>query len=127
MPVRAVHFDLVVKRKSDVELAGAELFDLLVRAGFLPAKLVAGKAEDHEALVLIFLIGGLKAGVLLGVTALGRDVDDEYGLAFVGGERGVFAVNVLEFDVVEGLSGRSDGGHGEEGGNQGECFHVEHS
>lgn len=55
----------------------AEALDLVVRAGLLPAKLVAGEAEDDEALVLELLVELLEPGVLRGEAALGGGVDDE--------------------------------------------------
>ena len=64
MTVRAVHLNLVEQRESDVVLGGAEVFDLRVRAGLLPAKLVAGEAEDREALIPVFLMDGLEAFIL---------------------------------------------------------------
>ena len=47
------------------------MLDLGIRARFLAAELVAGKAEDGEALRLVFLENGLQALVLRGVAAFG--------------------------------------------------------
>ena len=100
MAVRAVHFNFIEERKSHIVFGGAELFDLRVRAGFLPAKLVARKAENDEALIFVFLINGFEIFVLRRETAFGCDVDNQYHLALAGAERGVLAVNVFDGDVI---------------------------
>ena len=73
MRIIAVHVRLVVDGERDVVGRRAELRDLLLLAGLLRAELVAGESKDNEALVLILLVEGLKAGVLRGV--LGSEED----------------------------------------------------
>ncbi len=51
-----VNFDLIEKGKGHVVFAGAKSLDFRVGPGFLLMKLVAGKAQDHESFVLVFLI-----------------------------------------------------------------------
>src|SRR6476469_8598588 len=48
--------DLLEERERHAVLAGAELLDLLGRAGLLAAEVVAREAEDDEALVLQLLV-----------------------------------------------------------------------
>src|SRR5262245_13149064 len=48
--------DLLEEREGDLVLALAEAGDLLRRARLLAAEVVAGEAEDHEALVLELLV-----------------------------------------------------------------------
>lgn len=47
----AVDVDFAEHGEGDLPFVRAELLDVLVRAGFLPAELVAGKAEDGESRV----------------------------------------------------------------------------
>lgn len=121
--VRAFDVELVEEGEGDVVFAGAEFFDLVVGAGFLSAELVAGEAEDDEALVFEFPVGGFEGFVLRGVAAFGGDVDDEEDFAFVGGEAGVFAVDVFEGDLGEVGGGVGGHGDGKECGKGEECFH----
>jgi hypothetical protein len=121
--VRTIDFNLVEHGKRDVVFARTELFDLFVRAGLLLAELIARETKDDESLAFVFFVDGFESGVLLGVTALGSDVDDQDSFAFVGGERGIFAVNVFEFDVVDGFRVGGDGRHGDRS-EQGDGFHV---
>ena len=87
MAVRAVDFELVEHRKGHVVFAGAELFDLRVRARLLAAKLVARKTEHDQSLVLVFLVERLQRGVLRSESAFRRDVDDKQHLALIRLER----------------------------------------
>lgn len=75
--------------KGDAVVDLAEALDLLVAAGLLGAKLVAGEAEDDKVVGVLFgdaLVNLLEAGVLAGEAALGGRVDDEDDLAAVVSE-----------------------------------------
>ena len=102
MAVCAVHFNFVEERKGHVVFGRAKLFDVRVRAGFLATELVAGKTKDDETLVLVFFINCFEIFILWCKTAFGGNIYNEHNLAFVGGERGVLAVNVLDGDVIDG-------------------------
>lgn len=73
----AFHDDFVEDGESDSEFHVAELFDLGVGAWLLSTELVGGEGEDEEALIFVFVIDFLEAGVLRGESTLGGDVDDE--------------------------------------------------
>ena len=51
-----IDFDL--RKHGEVDAVGRfrELQDLFVRAGFLLAELIAGKAQDREALILVVIV-----------------------------------------------------------------------
>ncbi len=68
--------------------AAAEFEDFFFCAGFLSAEIVAGKAENDEAVVFVFAVEGFEAFVLFGVAAFAGDVDDEQDFAFIFGEGG---------------------------------------
>ena len=104
--VRAVDLDLVEQRESHAVLAGAELLDLLIRARFLGAELVAGETGDDQTFILILLVSGFEALVLGSITALGGDVDHEDDLAFIIFQGGILAIDVLQRDIVNRLGGR---------------------
>lgn len=90
--IAAVDVGLAQHGKTDTVVELAKLLDLVVRAGILASKLVAGKSQDHE-LVGVFrrdLFPQLfKALELWREAALGGRVDRQDDLPFVLGE-GVF-------------------------------------
>ncbi len=117
--------DFVEQRKGDAVFAGAEFLDVLVGAGFLAAEVVAGEGEDGEAVLFEGFVEGLELSVLLGVAALGGDVDDEHDFAFIRLQGGVLAFDVFQGDVVEAFGGEGGGrceSEGGEGGDDG-AFH----
>lgn len=91
----ALDGDFGVHGESDVVFAGAELLNFRIGAGLLATEVVGGEAEDDEALVFVFFVEGLEAGVLRGVAALAGDVDDQQDFAFVGGEGFGLAVDAI--------------------------------
>lgn len=89
-----VDVDLAHDREGDAIVELAETLDVVVGAGFLAAKLVAGEAEDDKVVGVLgadLLPDLLEPGVLRGEAALGRCVDDQDDLALVFGERLLFA------------------------------------
>src|SRR6185295_10393535 len=97
---------LLEQREGHVELAGAELLDLVGRARLLAAEVVAREAEQHEALVLQLLIELLHAGVLLREPALAGDIDDQGHLARVLLQIGGLPVQRLRLQLVERIGGQ---------------------
>src|SRR6185436_17420283 len=87
--VLALDDDLLHDRKGRLVAARA-LLDFSDAAGFLAAVVVAGEAQDREALVLQLLVHFLQTGVLRSRPSLRGEVDDERHLA---GE-------VLEIDIL---------------------------
>lgn len=86
----AVDIDLAKDREGDLLVQGAKVLNLLIGAGLLAAKLVAGEADDCEVLrvlLLDLLVDGLEVLVLVGEAALGSGVDDEDDLALELGQR----------------------------------------
>ena len=75
-----------------VELA--ELCDLVFRARFLRAELIAGKAEHFEAARVHFFVERLEPLVLRREAALARDVHDQQHLVLVGIELLLLAVKI---------------------------------
>lgn len=124
MSIWSIDLDFVKQRECYVELAGAKLFDLFVRAGLLSTKLIAWEAEYREALVLIFFVGLFEAGVLFGIAAFGGDVYDQDHFPLVRSERGVFSINILQLDVVNGLRRGKVCVHETKTKEQGKYFHV---
>src|SRR6516225_3526130 len=60
----AVHFDLRKQRKSDAVVQIAERLDFFVGARLLMSELVAGKAKNFEALIVVLRVELLQAFVL---------------------------------------------------------------
>ena len=77
----AVDFDLLEQRETDAEVQLAELADRPFVARLLLAELIAGKAQHHQALILVGLPQLFKAFVLRGETALAGGVDHQHGFA----------------------------------------------
>ncbi len=97
--------DFIEQGEADAVFGGAELLDFLIAARFLTAKVVAGEAEDGEAVVREGLVQCLQFRVLLGVAALGGHIDDEHHFAFIGLEVGFFAFDILERDFIKVAGG----------------------
>lgn len=92
--VGAVDIRLLHDGEADAIVELAEGLDLLRRAGFLRAELVAGEAEDDEVIAVLgldVLVQLLQAGVLRGEAAFGGGVDDEDDFAFVVRQRYLLA------------------------------------
>lgn len=82
----AVDVDLLHDGEADAIVNLAEVLNVVVGAGLLSAKLVAGEAKDDKVVRVRLgelLVEVLEAGVLGGETALGGRVDDEDDLALV--------------------------------------------
>ena len=101
MLVKTCHGDLLKHGESHTVLRGAEVFDFLVGAWLLTAKIVSGEAKDQDV-VTVLSIELLQLRVLLGVAALGSDVYQEQLLAFELRKVNFFAVEVFHLEVVEG-------------------------
>jgi len=63
--------------KGDIEVAGAELGNVLVGTGLLSAKLITRKAHHHQTAVLVLEIQVFQVPVLRGKAALTGDIDDQ--------------------------------------------------
>ena len=98
--IGAVDIGLGHQREGHAVVQAAELSDLVIGAGLLSGELVAREADDHETLVLIFLIKGLQAVVLRGETALGCCVDYHQNLAFKLGEVNLYTLVTEGFKIV---------------------------
>ena len=81
VPVVAVDVDLLGHREGHAVRRGAELRDLLGRAGLLAHELVARQPDDGEPRVAVGLLELLEPGVLRGQAALAGDVDQQRGPA----------------------------------------------
>ena len=82
MGVVTVHVDLVEHGEADPVVLLAESTDLVRRAGLLLAELVAGKAENLQALFLQVVIKRFQSLVLRRETALAGGVNNQQHLAF---------------------------------------------
>src|SRR5206468_3151689 len=77
----AVDLDLGEHREAYFVVERAEILDLVFVAGLLVPELIAGKAQDREALVLVFAVQRLESLVLRREAAFAGDIDDEQNLA----------------------------------------------
>ena len=82
----AVHVDFVKLRELDVEIGGAELMNLLNRAGSLLAELVAGEIEYFKAIGMVFLVECLQLIILVREATTGGCVHNQQHLALVVGK-----------------------------------------
>lgn len=85
----AIDVNLLHDREADAVVDLAKVLDIVVGAGLLVTKLVAGEAEDDKVvgvLLLDRLVELLEALVLGSEAALGGRVDDEDDFALVIGE-----------------------------------------
>ena len=62
-------------------------------------ELVAREAEDHQAILLVLLVKGLKLLVLRGQAALAGDVDDHHHLALVLAEIDLLTIQRLHLEI----------------------------
>jgi len=102
MAIGAVNFELVEEGEGDAVLGGTKLLDLVVRARLLAGELIAGEAQDFKTLAFVLFKNGFEGLVLGSKATFRRHIYDEQNLPFIGRERSVFAVNVLDLDIVEG-------------------------
>ena len=82
-------------------MQGAELVDLVVRAGGLATELVAGDVEDLEALVVQVLVHLLKRLVVRGETAAGGGIDHDDDLALEVGHLDLVACGIEDAQIVK--------------------------
>jgi len=99
--LRAVDVDLAEHRKADAVVHLAELADFVRAAGLLRTELVAGKAENGEALGMKLLVELLQPLILRREPAFARGVDDEKNLAAIIGQVHVFARKRLGGEIVD--------------------------
>src|SRR5690606_20980509 len=97
----AVDLDLVEHRKAHRKAGGAEGGDLGRAARLLPAELVAGKAHDHEAAILVVVPELFQPVILAGVAALAGGVDRQDHLAAEIGHGLFGAVDATGGEVKE--------------------------
>src|ERR1700723_182107 len=102
--VVALHRDFRVHGESVAVLRLAESLDFLIGAGFLAAEIIGGEAEDDEALVLKFFVGGFEGAVLRSEAAAAGDVNYENHFAFEIREREGLAVNRRKREFVNARS-----------------------
>lgn len=103
--------DLGEEGEGDSINAATEFEDFCFGAGFLSAEIVAGEADNDEAVVFIFAVKGFETFVLLGVATFAGDVDDEEDFTFIFGQRGngggVGDLHGFYGDIVHGFGGDS--------------------
>src|ERR1700678_1942641 len=95
----ALYRNLGVHRESDLVLGTAEGLDFFIRARLLPAEIVGGEPEDHEALVFVLLVDLFQAGVLRSVSALACDVHNQNHFATIFRERRGFAIQGIQCEI----------------------------
>src|SRR5262245_48903342 len=105
--VLALDDDLLEDREGRLVAARA-LLDLGGSAGFLAAEIIAGEAQDREALFLQLLVHFLQTGVLRSRPSLAGEIDDERHLAGIILKVGIFAVERLCLQLVDRI-GRQGG------------------
>src|SRR5688572_18001535 len=101
MRIAAVHVDLREHRERDVEPRGAELPDLFFALRLLVSKLVAGEPKHDEAPILVFAIQLIQPFILRREPTSAGDVYDQQRLSAIPIQRGDFAVNGAQRDVVK--------------------------
>lgn len=106
--VVAVDLGLLHDGEADAVVELAEVLDVVLGAGLLAAKLVAGEAEDDKIIGVRLLELGvelLQASVLRGKAALGGSIDDEDDFALVVNHGDLYASLIERLEVVKGGSG----------------------
>src|SRR5205814_6812833 len=106
--------------KRDVVGALAEGGNLLRRARFLLAEVVAREPEDRKPLVLQLAVQRLETFVLRRVSAIARHVDDQRHLAAEVAEIGGLAEERLRLQVIERRWAGCTGGRGQHDNGRGE-------
>jgi len=79
----AIYSDLREQRKSYTVVPLAECLDLPLIARLLISELIAGKAKDRKAAILIFAVHHLEASVLRREAALAGDIYDQHDVAAI--------------------------------------------
>ena len=97
----AVDVDLFKLRELRAEFQCAERMDLVLAAGRLIGKLVAGEIEDLKALVPKLPIHCFERIVVRRKPAAGRRVDDQKHLALVFGKTDVVTFSVLYREIID--------------------------
>ena len=95
MRAAAVDVDFLHHGKTHAVIELAKLGDLPVAAAVLRAKLVARKAQHHQALVAIGLVQLFQTAKLRREAAGARGVDDQHGFAFVLAQLDGFALDAV--------------------------------
>jgi hypothetical protein len=111
----AVDLDLGEDRKLGAELLPGESQDLVVGPGLLGAELVAGKAEDAEALAAMILVKGTQTCVLGSESSLAGEVHYQADLALVVAECDRVARGGRHLEIVHARHGTSICGFAREG------------
>ena len=102
--VFAIHIDLGEHVELDTVVHFAELLDLVVRAGFLSAELVAREAEYGQALVFVFGVHGLQLLILGRQPAFAGHVNDQQDFPLIGPQIDLLSIKFLD-GKVQGSGG----------------------
>ena len=101
MGALAVDFYFREEREGDVVFFVAKLLDLGLAAGLLTPELVAGKTEHDEPTLAILTIQRFQPLILRREAASAGDIDDKHHLACESSDFFGFAVDGLQFNVVD--------------------------
>ena len=101
MGLRTIYVDLGKQGKGDAEVFLAKSADVRIRARFLLAELVAGKAQHDQTLVVKFAVQRFQALVLRREAAGAGRIDDQQHLALVSRQVDRRAVQRLGLESVD--------------------------
>jgi len=83
MSIGAIHFNLAEHAERHIVLGLDKLFNLLICARLLFAKLIARKSQDNKTLILVLFKKCLKLGVCLGgQSSFTCNIDDQAHFPF---------------------------------------------
>ena len=97
-----IHVNLGKLREFGTKLQGAEFMNLVLRAGGLIGKLVAGEIQDLQALILHFFVHGLQGLIMRGKSAASGSVHNQENLPLIFGEAYLAALSVLHGKIIYG-------------------------
>ena len=88
-------------RKTNPIIYLAKLLYFFGGATFLVAKLVAGKTQNHQPLILVLLVQFFQAFILWGQSACTCGVHDQNGLAFEFLHGDFFTVQTIGLKIIK--------------------------
>ena len=90
-------------REGGIEVHGAELMNLVIRPGSLPAELVAGDVQDLQSLIMIVPVQLFYRGILGREAATGSRVNNQNDLALIIGQIKLFTLAGCDCIIIDHL------------------------